>query len=57
MGVTGYVLHWKIGEPWSGGEYGPEGGWLTTVVVVALFFYLYKAPIQHQDAFLLREAP
>jgi len=57
MGVTGYVLQWKIGEPWSGGEYGPEGGWLTTVVVVALFFYLRKAPIQHQDAFLLREAP
>jgi len=57
MGVTGYVLHWKIGEPWSGGEYGPEGGWLTSLVVVALFFYLQKAPIQHQDAFLLREAP
>jgi CAAX protease family protein len=57
MGVTGYVLQWKIGEPWSGGEYGPEGGWLTTVVVVALFFYLRKAPIGHQDAFLLREAP
>jgi membrane protease YdiL (CAAX protease family) len=57
MGVTGYVLQWKIGEPWSGGEYGPEGGWLTTAVVVALFFYLRKAPIQHQDAFLLREAP
>ncbi|HLK22793.1 MAG TPA: type II CAAX endopeptidase family protein [Bryobacteraceae bacterium] len=57
MGVTGYVLHWKIGELWSGGEYGPEGGWLTSVVVVALFFFLQKAPIQHQDAFLLREAP
>jgi membrane protease YdiL (CAAX protease family) len=57
MGVTGYVLQWKIGEPWSGGEYGPEGGWLTTMVVVALFFYLRKAPIQHQDAFLLQEAP
>jgi membrane protease YdiL (CAAX protease family) len=57
MGVTGYVLHWKIGEPWSGGEYGPEGGWLTSLVVVALFFFLQKAPIQHQDAFLLREAP
>jgi hypothetical protein len=26
-------------------------------VVVPLFFYLQKAPIQHQDAFLLREAP
>jgi uncharacterized protein len=57
MGVTGYSLHWKIGELWSGGEYGPEGGWFTTAVVAALFFYLHKAPIQHQDAFLLREAP
>jgi hypothetical protein len=57
MGVTGYVLEWKIGASWSGGEYGPEGGWLTSVVVVALFFYLHKVPIQHQDAFLLREAP
>jgi len=57
MGVTGYALHWNIGASWSGGEYGPEGGWLTSVVVVALFFYLHKAPIQHQDAFLLREAP
>ena len=57
MGVTGYSLHWNIGEPWSGGDYGPEGGWLTSAVVVALFFYLRKAPIQHQDAFLLREAP
>ena len=57
MGVTGYALHWYIGAPWSGGEYGPEGGWLTSLVAVALFFYLHKVPIQHQDAFLLREAP
>jgi membrane protease YdiL (CAAX protease family) len=56
MGVTGYSLHWKIGALWSGGEYGPEGGLLTTAVVALLLFYLYKAPIQHQDAFLLREA-
>ena len=56
MGVTGYSLHWKIGELWSGGEYGPEGGLLSTAVVALLFFYLRKAPIQHQDAFLLREA-
>ena len=57
MGVTGYALHWKIGAPWSGGEYGPEGGWLTSLVAVALFFYLHKVPIQHQDAFLLQEVP
>ncbi len=57
MGVTGYSLHWKIGALWSGGDYGPEGGWINTAVVVSLFYYLRKAPIQHQDAFLLREAP
>lgn len=57
MEVTGLSIHWKIGQLWSGGEYGPEGGLLTTAVIVALFFYLRKAPIQHQEAFLLREAP
>jgi membrane protease YdiL (CAAX protease family) len=56
MGVTGYSMHWKIGGLWSGGAYGPEGGLLTTVTVVAVFFYLQRTPIQHQEAFLLREA-
>jgi CAAX protease family protein len=57
MGVTGYSLNWKIGDLWSGGAYGPEGGLLTSAIVVALFVYLQRAPIQHQDAFLLRETP
>jgi membrane protease YdiL (CAAX protease family) len=56
MGVTGYSMHWKIAGLWSGGAYGPEGGLLTSATVVAVFFYLQKAPIQHQEAFLLREA-
>ncbi|HTA69213.1 MAG TPA: CPBP family intramembrane glutamic endopeptidase [Bryobacteraceae bacterium] len=56
MGVTGYSMHWKVGELWSGGAYGPEGGLLTSVTVVAVFFYLQRAPIQYQEAFLLREA-
>jgi len=51
MNVTGYVMHWKVGPRWSGGAYGPEGGLLTTAVAVALFFYLGKAPIQHQETF------
>jgi membrane protease YdiL (CAAX protease family) len=55
MGVTGYSIQWKIGELWSGGAYGPEGGLLTSAIIVVLFFYLHRAPIQHQDAFLLRE--
>ena len=55
MGVTGYSIEWKVGELWSGGAYGPEGGLLTSAIVVVLFFYLHRVPIQHQDAFLLRE--
>jgi uncharacterized protein len=38
MGVTGYALHWSAGRLWSGGDYGPEGGLPTTLVVVALFW-------------------
>ena len=50
MDVTGYAMHWKIGGFLSGGAYGPEGGLLTTAVAIGLFFYLGKAPIQHQEA-------
>ncbi len=56
MELTGYALHWKIGPLWSGGAYGPEGGILASAVVVLLFFYLRKAPIQVQVPFLLRDA-
>jgi len=55
MGVTGYSVQWKIGDLWSGGAYGPEGGLLTSAIAVALFFFLQRAPIEHQDAFLLQE--
>jgi hypothetical protein len=54
MEVTGYALHWKVGPLWSGGAYGPEGSILTSVVVLLLFAYLWKAPVRHQEAFLLR---
>lgn len=56
MDVTGYALRWKTGALWSGGAYGPEGGLLTSAIVVALLFFLHRAPIQQQSAFLLREA-
>jgi membrane protease YdiL (CAAX protease family) len=42
MGLTGYELRWSAGQIWSGGAYGPEGGLLTTGVVVALFFTLHR---------------
>lgn len=38
MGVTGYAVHWRVGDLWSGGNYGPEGGLLTTIIVAVLFF-------------------
>lgn len=50
MDVTGYAMHWKVGGLLSGGAYGPEGGLLTTAVAIGLFFYLAKAPIQHQQS-------
>ena len=53
MGVTGYTMLWKVGGLWSGGGYGPEGGLLTTMVVVVLYFYLDRAPIQAQEPYLL----
>lgn len=52
MDVTGYAMHWKVGPTVSGGAYGPEGGLLTTAVAIGLFFYLIKAPIQHQESTL-----
>jgi len=52
--VTGYEMTWKVGPLWSGGEYGPEAGLLTCGILVLLFVYLRKAPVQRQSAFLLR---
>jgi membrane protease YdiL (CAAX protease family) len=42
MSVTGYGLHWRTGDLWSGGGYGPEGSLLTTLIVVALFFAVQR---------------
>ena len=54
MAITGYALHWTAPPVWSGAGYGPEGSFLTTLVVPALFVFLLRAPIQQQEAFLLR---
>lgn len=53
MDMTGYAMRWKVGWLWSGGNYGIEGGLLTTAIVVALYFYLEKVPIQPQEPYLL----
>ncbi|MDX2149208.1 MAG: CPBP family intramembrane glutamic endopeptidase [Bryobacteraceae bacterium] len=57
MGVTGYALRWRAGELWSGGEYGVEASLLTLPVLVLLFFYVQRAPVTRQHAFLLRNLP
>lgn len=56
MNVTGYVVHWKTGDLWSGGGYGPEGALTTSVMVVLLFAWLaFKAPVLRQTPYLLRD--
>ncbi len=55
MKVTGYSMRWRIGEIWSGGDYGPEAGLLTTAAVLVLFWLLWKAPVERQVASLYRQ--
>jgi hypothetical protein len=56
MNVTGYTMEWKISKTWSGGDYGPEAGLLTTLVLGLLFYALFKAPIQKQVSALYHPA-
>jgi membrane protease YdiL (CAAX protease family) len=55
LGVAGYEPHWSAGPLWSGGEYGPEASVLTSVVLLALFIFIWKAPIRPQRNVLLDE--
>ena len=48
MNVTGHAMVWSAGRWWSGGAYGLEASILTSVVLVALFAYVYKAPVRRQ---------
>jgi len=48
MSVTGYTLHWKAGNLWSGGDYGPEGSLLTTAIVVVLFIVLHRFTVEQE---------
>ncbi len=48
--VTRYFYRWDLTPLWSGGNYGPEGGLLTTIFAIALFFALARAPIRPQVA-------
>ena len=53
IGMTGYAMEWSAGPLWSGGAYGTEASVLTPVVLLALFFYLMKAPVRRQPSILL----
>lgn len=55
MGLTGQTLQWSAGELWSGGNYGPEAGIPTTLIVVALFFALHRVRLVHQQLPLMPE--
>ncbi|MCC7497120.1 MAG: CPBP family intramembrane metalloprotease [Bryobacterales bacterium] len=54
MGVTGIATRWHTTALWSGGAYGPEASILTTLVLFGLAYFLWKAPVLHQRAVLLR---
>ncbi|MEQ1883814.1 MAG: type II CAAX endopeptidase family protein [Bryobacteraceae bacterium] len=43
IGVVGYELHWNRGDLYSGGAYGLEGSFLTTIAVAALFYAVKRA--------------
>jgi membrane protease YdiL (CAAX protease family) len=48
--VTRYFYKWDLTPLWSGGAYGPEGGLLTTVFAILLFFALHRVPVRPQTA-------
>jgi membrane protease YdiL (CAAX protease family) len=48
--VTRYSYRWDLSPLWSGGSYGPEGGLLTTIFAIALFFAVLRVPIRVRAA-------
>jgi hypothetical protein len=48
MKVTGHDMVWSAGNLWSGGSYGPEASVLTSVVMLVLAVYIWKAPVRRQ---------
>lgn len=56
MVVTGLGYQSRTGDLWTGGAYGPEGGLVTTLVVIALGYGLHRAPVERQTPALVRSA-
>lgn len=52
--VTRYLYRWDLTPLWSGGDYGPEGGLLTTIFIIAVFFALTRSPVRPQAAAIAR---
>jgi membrane protease YdiL (CAAX protease family) len=49
MRLTGYQMEWKVASLWSGGDYGPEGSILTSVVLLVLALFVWKAPVRKRE--------
>ncbi|MEO8663333.1 MAG: type II CAAX endopeptidase family protein [Bryobacteraceae bacterium] len=52
--MTNIEMVWKAGPLWSGGEYGPEGGILTTGAFGLWLLWAWKAPIKRQLPWMLK---
>jgi hypothetical protein len=50
MKMTGHDMVWSAGNLWSGGEYGPEASVLTSLAMIALAIYIWRAPIRRQPS-------
>jgi membrane protease YdiL (CAAX protease family) len=50
MKMTGHDMVWNAGNLWSGGNYGPEASVLTSVVMMVLAIYIWKAPVRRQSS-------
>ena len=57
MKITGHEMVWNAGSLWSGGDYGPEASVLTSVVLIVLILYLWRAPIRRQHSPLTDPPP
>ena len=50
MNMTGREMVWSAGNLWSGGAYGPEASLLTSIMMILLAAYLWKAPVRRQPS-------
>lgn len=51
--LTNFELVWRAGPLWSGGDYGPEGGLLTTGAFLVWLLWCWKAPIERHTPWML----